>query len=66
MKILVAGCLHGEVERLYDTVLAIEERRQVKIDLVLCCGDFQAVRNEADLPCMAVPPKYRRLNTFYK
>ena len=27
---------------------------------------LQAVRNEADLNCMAVPVKYRKMNTFYK
>ena len=26
----------------------------------------QAVRNEVDLNCMAVPVKYRKMNTFYK
>ncbi|ELW48589.1 Lariat debranching enzyme [Tupaia chinensis] len=27
---------------------------------------LQAVRNEADLRCMAVPPKYRHMQTFYR
>jgi len=26
----------------------------------------QAVRNESDLKAMAVPPKYQKMNTFYK
>lgn len=33
---------------------------------VQVCGDFQAVRNEDDLACMACPAKYRTMNTFYK
>lgn len=37
-----------------------------KVDLLLICGDFQAVRNEDDLACMACPAKYRHMNTFYK
>ena len=36
------------------------------MDLLLCCGDFQAVRNLADLKCMAVPDKYKEMGTFYK
>ncbi|XP_055987087.1 lariat debranching enzyme-like [Sorex fumeus] len=36
------------------------------VELLLCCGDFQAVRNEADLRCMAMPPKYRHMQTFYR
>lgn len=36
------------------------------MDLLLCCGDFQAVRNEGDMKCMAVPAKYRTMQTFYK
>lgn len=36
------------------------------MDLLLCCGDFQATRNLADLKCMAVPDKYKEMCTFYK
>ena len=44
----------------------MEQRDGKKVDLVLCCGDFQSVRNKDDLECMACPPKYRHLATFYK
>ncbi|KAG1712155.1 Lariat debranching enzyme [Nymphon striatum] len=37
-----------------------------QIDLLICCGDFQAVRNIGDLKCMAVPDKFLDMNTFYK
>ena len=30
------------------------------------CFNLQAVRNESDLKAMAVPPKYQKMNTFYK
>lgn len=36
----------------------MEEATGKKVDLLICCGDFQAVRNKADLRCMAVPQKY--------
>ena len=66
MKIAIVGCSHGELDAMYKCVEHLEQSQQLKIDLLLCCGDFQSVRNYNDLQCMAVPPKYRTLNTFYK
>ncbi|KAF7271048.1 hypothetical protein GWI33_016013 [Rhynchophorus ferrugineus] len=66
MKIAVEGCAHGELERIYCTIQEIEQNEDIKIDLLICCGDFQSTRNEDDLCCMAVPPKYRRICSFYK
>lgn len=66
MKIAVEGCAHGELDRIYETIEHLEKINNIKVDLLIICGDFQAVRNPADLNCMAVPPKYRKLNTFYK
>ena len=66
MKIAVEGCCHGELDKIYETLEHLEKKENVKVDMLLCCGDFQAVRNESDLCCMAVPPKYRHMETFYK
>lgn len=66
MKIAVEGCAHGELDKIYESIEILQTENSVKIDLLIICGDFQAVRNPADLQCMAVPPKYRKLNTFYK
>ena len=66
MKIAVEGCCHGALDKIYETLEHLEKKENIKVDLLLCCGDFQAVRNEADLSCMAVPPKYRHMETFYK
>ena len=66
MKIAVEGCCHWELDKIYETIAFLEEKENIKVDLLLCCGDFQAVRNHSDLRCMAVPPKYQKLNTFYK
>uniref|UniRef100_A0A1A8EQQ8 Debranching enzyme homolog 1 n=1 Tax=Nothobranchius korthausae TaxID=1143690 RepID=A0A1A8EQQ8_9TELE len=66
MKIAVEGCCHGELDKIYETIEYLEKKEGVKVDLLLCCGDFQAVRNEGDLKCMAVPFKYRTMQTFYK
>ncbi len=66
MKIAVVGCSHGELDKIYGLVQHMENERQVKVDLLICCGDFQATRNESDLRCMSVPPKYYNMGSFYK
>lgn len=66
MKIAVEGCAHGELEKIYDTIAYLEQKEGVKVDLLICCGDFQSTRNTQDLECMAVPIKYRDICTFYK
>ena len=66
MKIAIEGCLHGELQKVYETIEEIEKREHYKVDLLLCCGDFQATRNLSDLKCMAVPDKYKEMGTFYK
>ncbi|XP_069081854.1 lariat debranching enzyme isoform X2 [Pleurodeles waltl] len=66
MKVAVEGCCHGELDKIYETIQFLEKKENIKVDLLLCCGDFQAVRNEGDMKCMAVPQKYRQMQTFYK
>lgn len=66
MKIAVEGCAHGELEKIYDLVETIQTREGYRIDLLICCGDFQSTRNLEDLQCMAVPRKHLDICTFYK
>ena len=66
VNVAVQGCCHGELDQIYATILKAEEKTGNKVDLLIICGDFQCVRNEADLNCVAVPPKYRKLNTFHQ
>lgn len=71
MRIAVEGCLHGELEKVYATIKQAEEygdgaKDGANVDLLLCCGDFQATRNLTDLGCMAVPDKYKDMCSFYK
>ncbi|CAN0918001.1 Lariat debranching enzyme [Linum grandiflorum] len=66
MKIAVEGCMHGDLETVYQTLQHLEKLHDYKIDLLLCCGDFQAVRNERDLQSLSVPPKYREMKSFWK
>ncbi|KAI5354063.1 hypothetical protein L3X38_006958 [Prunus dulcis] len=66
MKIAVEGCMHGDLDNVYRTLQHYEKLHSTKIDLLLCCGDFQAVRNEKDLESLNVPRKYRDMKTFWK
>eukprot|EP00890_Picochlorum_soloecismus_P003601 jgi/Picsp_1/4241/NSC_01750-R1_lariat debranching enzyme len=66
LRIAVEGCCHGELDKIYEAVGELERMDGKKIDLLICCGDFQAVRNLNDLECMACPVKYRHMASFYK
>lgn len=66
MKIAVEGCMHGDLDNVYKTIADLEREENTKIDLLICCGDFQAVRNKKDLESLNVKPKYRQMNTFWK
>lgn len=66
MKVAVVGCTHGQVEKIYDTLQAIEMEKNCKVDLLLCCGDFQAARDEYDLKSMAQPRIDHGMQTFCK
>jgi hypothetical protein len=62
--VAVEGCAHGKLDEIYAAIATSERRYGKKIQLLICCGDFQACRDRFDLGCMAVPPKYRRLTSF--
>ncbi|CAL5204945.1 unnamed protein product [Lathyrus oleraceus] len=66
MKIAIEGCMHGDLDNVYKTLQHLEKSQNTKIDLLLCCGDFQAVRNQNDLKSLAVPERYRAMNSFWK
>lgn len=66
MRIAVEGCAHGELEIIYDILMDTEKTTGKKVDLLICCGDFQSVRNTEDLKYMAVPDKYKELCSFHK
>lgn len=41
IRVAVVGCSHGELDTIYDTLRRRETDLQTKIDVLLCCGDFQ-------------------------
>ncbi|CAG8600678.1 5501_t:CDS:10, partial [Acaulospora colombiana] len=42
----------------YEELQNLENKTGQRVDVLIICGDFEAIRNEADLLCMAVPQKY--------
>lgn len=44
----------------------IERERGLKIDALVSCGDFQAIRNKADMYSMKCPEKYLEIGNFHE
>lgn len=61
LNVAVEGCCHGELDRIYQTIQELEQENDLKVDLLLICGDFECLRDIADLHCLAVPEKYRKM-----
>ncbi|GJJ75675.1 lariat debranching enzyme [Entomortierella parvispora] len=66
MRIAIEGCCHGELDAIYGAIAQREQQHGYKVDLLLICGDFQSIRNEADLEAISCPRKYLNLGTFHK
>ncbi|KAJ1945600.1 lariat debranching enzyme [Linderina macrospora] len=66
LTIAVEGCCHGELDNIYRQLSIQEQRMNKRVDLLIICGDFQAVRNVTDLECMSCPDKYKQLGGFYR
>ncbi|KAH8678304.1 lariat debranching enzyme [Xylariales sp. PMI_506] len=65
VRVAIEGCGHGTLKAIYATVQnAAQTRGWDGVDLLIIGGDFQAVRNAADLTVMSVPAKYRELGDF--
>ncbi|KAL7060394.1 hypothetical protein AAHC03_09511 [Spirometra sp. Aus1] len=66
VRVCVVGCLHGELDKVYEDIANVDREQSTRTELVLCCGDFQSLRNPADLHSMSVPPKFYRMGDFYR
>lgn len=66
VRVCVVGCLHGKLDQVYADIEAFDKETGRKTELVLCCGDFQAIRNPADLQSLSVPAKYYEMGDFYR
>lgn len=41
IQVAFEGCCHGELDTIYATLKLLEVKENKKIDLLVCCGDFQ-------------------------
>ena len=51
--------LHGELDAIYLHIKHLGTKYNYKVDALLICGDFQAMRNKGDVEDMACPTKYK-------
>lgn len=63
IKICITGCVHGSLNKMYQDII---ETYGTTIDLILCTGDFQSIRNQNDLKFISVPDKYKQLGDFFE
>ncbi|CAH0474576.1 unnamed protein product [Peronospora belbahrii] len=67
VRVAVVGCAHGLLDDIYATVNFINKTQADNpVELLVCCGDFECMRNMRDLETLACPPKYRALHAFYR
>lgn len=66
MQVAVEGCCHGSLNTIYASLAQYESRHSRKVDLLLICGDFQALRSVHDFASLAVPRKFQELGTFHE
>jgi lariat debranching enzyme len=62
--VAVEGCLHGELEAVYEHLASIQQKMGIKLDLLLICGDFQSLRHQQDMEDMHCPEKYKVMGHF--
>lgn len=60
VKLAVEGCCHGSLDAIYRSLMGLD------VELLLICGDFQAIRNSTDLQTLSVPNKYLQMGDFFK
>lgn len=67
-NVAVQGCSHGELDSIYDAleVYRVGKLDNNSIDVLLCCGDVQTLRNTDDFHSLNVPPKYKRIGDFHQ
>ncbi|EIW67435.1 hypothetical protein TREMEDRAFT_74581 [Tremella mesenterica DSM 1558] len=66
MLVAVQGCSHGSLSSIYASLASYTRSHGRPVDLLLLCGDFQALRSTHDFASLAVPPKYHALGTFHE
>jgi hypothetical protein len=62
--IAIFGDVHGHQDLMVRAALRWQEEHQAQIGLILCVGDFQALRGEIDMRAMACPAKYQQVGDY--
>ena len=73
-NIAVQGCSHGELDSIYQALESYRDQtlnesnphKSFQIDVLLCCGDVQTLRNTDDYHALAVPQKYKAMGDFHQ
>ena len=50
LVVAVQGCAHGALDDIYASLQRTEQQCGVRADVLLCCGDFQALLMLSTLP----------------
>ncbi|KAH8727479.1 lariat debranching enzyme, C-terminal domain-containing protein [Phaeosphaeriaceae sp. PMI808] len=67
LRIAIEGCGHGVLHEIYASVAqACKLKGWPDVDLLIIGGDFQAVRNAADLKAVSMPSKYYAMHDFHE
>lgn len=66
VNIAVQGCCHGELDVIYDCIREAENKTGKHIELLIIGGDFECLRCTDDLNSIAVPQKYKHMNSFHE
>ncbi|KAJ1815278.1 lariat debranching enzyme [Coemansia sp. RSA 2598] len=66
ITVAIEGCCHGMLDNIYRQLQTSERQMGKKVDLLIICGDFQAIRNVTDLESMSCPDKYKQIGGFYR
>ena len=68
----IQGCSHGELDSIYEALEIYRDQKLKEadpnsaIDVLLCCGDVQTLRNVDDYHALAVPQKYKAMGDFHQ
>ncbi|ELP84335.1 lariat debranching enzyme, putative, partial [Entamoeba invadens IP1] len=65
LHIAVTGCVHGQLQKMYEAVHVHEEATGKKVSFLICCGDFQSLRTEADFDFFKSNVSHRDLCDFH-
>nr|4PEH_A Chain A, RNA lariat debranching enzyme, putative [Entamoeba histolytica]4PEH_B Chain B, RNA lariat debranching enzyme, putative [Entamoeba histolytica]4PEH_C Chain C, RNA lariat debranching enzyme, putative [Entamoeba histolytica]4PEH_D Chain D, RNA lariat debranching enzyme, putative [Entamoeba histolytica]4PEH_E Chain E, RNA lariat debranching enzyme, putative [Entamoeba histolytica]4PEI_A Chain A, RNA lariat debranching enzyme, putative [Entamoeba histolytica]4PEI_B Chain B, RNA lariat len=63
--IAIVGSVHGKYREMYRQLSEYEKSTGKEISFVICTGDMQTLRYEADLVYLKVPPKYKQMGDFH-